>query len=74
MYLTSTFDTPSLIGAAFIAAAFVYLVDRRRWEKRTGGCPLPPGPSAKPLIGNILNVPLKGAWTVFTQYKQQYGV
>ncbi|KAI0919557.1 hypothetical protein AcV5_001591 [Taiwanofungus camphoratus] len=33
----------------------------------------PPGPPQKPLVGNILEVSPKGAWTRFTEYKEQYG-
>ncbi|KAM5543795.1 hypothetical protein V8D89_002412 [Ganoderma adspersum] len=33
----------------------------------------PPGPPARPLVGNILDVSPQGAWTKFTEYKSVYG-
>ncbi|EJF59311.1 cytochrome P450 [Dichomitus squalens LYAD-421 SS1] len=33
----------------------------------------PPGPPAKPLVGNILDVSPQGAWIKFTRYKEVYG-
>lgn len=33
----------------------------------------PPGPSALPVIGNILKVSPKGAWERFMEYKVKYG-
>ena len=34
----------------------------------------PPGPPAKPLVGNILDVSPQGAWIKFTQYQDVYGL
>ncbi|KJA22869.1 hypothetical protein HYPSUDRAFT_66825 [Hypholoma sublateritium FD-334 SS-4] len=35
--------------------------------------PLPPGPPARPVIGNILSFPPTGGWHVLTEYKKTYG-
>ncbi|OBZ74344.1 O-methylsterigmatocystin oxidoreductase [Grifola frondosa] len=33
----------------------------------------PPGPPAKPLLGNILTIPRNGAWTLFRRLHHEYG-
>nr|VWP02507.1 Arg-6 protein [Ganoderma boninense] len=49
--------------AAFVATSY-FGHSRRRY---------PPGPPARPLVGNILDVSPQGAWTKFTQYQAVYG-
>ena len=49
---------------AFVAVSF-FGSSKRRY---------PPGPPARPLVGNILDVSPQGAWTKFTEYKSKYGL
>ncbi|OBZ74404.1 O-methylsterigmatocystin oxidoreductase [Grifola frondosa] len=39
----------------------------------TGRMDFPPGPPARPIVGNILEVPSSGAWNLYTKLKPQYG-
>ncbi|KAK7461271.1 hypothetical protein VKT23_008447 [Stygiomarasmius scandens] len=63
-----------LLTAISLTLVLFYAILQRQLQK--GGSkehPLPPGPPAKPILGNILDVPVKGQWEKFTQYREQYG-
>ena len=62
-----SFDWYVVLGAGLVALVVVAFFGspKRRY---------PPGPPAKPLVGNILDVSPQGAWTKFTEYKAVYGL
>ena len=53
------------VGLVALVAVSVFGSSKRRY---------PPGPPARPLVGNILDVSPQGAWTKFTEYKSIYGL
>ncbi|THH21271.1 hypothetical protein EW146_g251 [Bondarzewia mesenterica] len=63
------------MGHIAIASLFLAILCIVTYRRRFAKLPqTPPGPPAKPLIGNIFQVPLAaGAWKDFTRYKEQYG-
>jgi hypothetical protein len=68
-----------LIGFACLASASVYLARVIRKRVAQGGpkgmhlSPLPPGPKPKPLIGNLLDIPLADTAKVFEGWRSLYG-
>lgn len=62
--LTTTF---AMIGAPFCLGFVVYLAFTRSTRK------YPPGPPARPLIGNLLTLSFSEAWHELTKYKAIYG-
>ncbi|KAJ6558171.1 cytochrome P450 [Mycena capillaripes] len=56
----------SLTSVTFI---LVYLVLNCRGDRRR----VPPGPSTRPIVGNILKLPSGAAWHTFLQWKKEYG-
>jgi hypothetical protein len=52
---------------------FLYLFVTLRDHRRRRGLPYPPGPPARPIIGNLLDVPMKSPWTVYTGMSKKYG-
>ncbi|KAJ6489644.1 cytochrome P450 [Mycena vitilis] len=61
------------IAVLFAALSVLWLFRRQKWQSRSKGFPLPPGPPSRPLIGNILNVSPKRPWFKLMEYKEQYG-
>ncbi|KAF7972024.1 hypothetical protein HWV62_19237 [Athelia sp. TMB] len=60
---------PLTVALVLLAAAAIYLVRARKRHS----APLPPGPSALPLIGNLWHVPLRHPWLAFTDWANTYG-
>ncbi|KAG6375607.1 cytochrome P450 [Boletus reticuloceps] len=56
------------IGLASLA---LYLIRRLIW--RSASLPLPPGPPAWPLIGNLLNFPMHAPYKTFGDMNNKYG-
>ena len=56
--------------AALLSLATIRAIRDRR---RRGGLPYPPGPRPLPIIGNILDIPLKYPWLKYTQLSKTYG-
>ncbi|KAN0082680.1 Cytochrome P450 [Tylopilus felleus] len=48
----------------------IYIVGRRKMRKQY---PLPPGPKPLPLIGNLLNIPLKNEAATYNAWVNKYG-
>ena len=61
------FFTLVALVSSIATAAYVYLFIGRR-EKH-----LPPGPPTLPVLGNIHQIPKKGAHFQFTEWAKQYG-
>ncbi|RDX45842.1 cytochrome P450 [Lentinus brumalis] len=51
----------------------VYLQYALSWRKRSRGRPLPPGPKALPIVGNIHNAPTSKPWVGYRDLCAQYG-
>ncbi|KAH0582171.1 hypothetical protein H2248_011822 [Termitomyces sp. 'cryptogamus'] len=66
--LNGSYTSALLILPVFIIA---YAVCRRTW--RVSPNVFPPGPPARPIIGNILHFKTRGAWTYLTELKDEYG-
>ncbi|KAF7346415.1 putative cytochrome P450 [Mycena sanguinolenta] len=66
-------DCSSLIPLA-LAAVLLWFSHKylSSWRRRRG-LPFPPGPSPRPLVGNLLDIPKKFAWLTYTKWRLQYG-
>ncbi|KAM5536638.1 hypothetical protein V8D89_009733 [Ganoderma adspersum] len=71
--LTTLFTPSALLGASLCALVLVYLRSRVAWNARSRGLPLPPGPKALPLLGNMFNWPKSYHWVAFRDMKTEYG-
>jgi len=62
-----------LLDLVFFSVVYI-LFKRLRFTGYQQALPLPPGPRAIPIVGNIFRVSLAvGAWKDLTRYKEQYG-
>ena len=52
---------------------FLYLLDHLRDRRRRGGLPYPPGPSTRPVIGNLLDIPKDLSWRMYADMSNKYG-
>lgn len=55
-----------------LAGLAVYLVNQLLSKKPLG--PLPPGPRAWPLLGNLLDMPTTREWETFAELGRKYGM
>jgi len=55
-------------AGAFAIATLVYVRSQRR-----SSLPFPPGPPAKFLLGNLLDMSPKAPWLKWTEWAQSYG-
>ncbi|KIK54688.1 hypothetical protein GYMLUDRAFT_99986 [Collybiopsis luxurians FD-317 M1] len=61
-----------LLTLAILAPFFFWYLFNHRSSRPTR-LPLPPGPPTVPIIGNILTIPTKGAWTYFSELHPIHG-
>lgn len=59
------------VFAAFLA--FTIYSYRNSGPKPPQGARLPPGPTGKPLVGNLPDIPPKHSWLKFKEWSDQYG-
>ncbi|KAK6422940.1 hypothetical protein LTR95_016609, partial [Oleoguttula sp. CCFEE 5521] len=62
-------NTLFLVGVALLFLTLVYALLTVGHRAKN----LPPGPPTGPLLGNLVQIPLKGAHFTFTQWAQKYG-
>ncbi|KAJ7843607.1 cytochrome P450 [Mycena olivaceomarginata] len=60
------------LGAAVTVASLVRIVLAIKFLFRSKG-PIPPGPPGLPFVGNIFQLPAKGQYLKFTEWKEKYG-
>ncbi|KAF9067149.1 cytochrome P450 [Rhodocollybia butyracea] len=65
--MISTSSTP-LVAAILSLAAILWYRNAQRYP-----APLPPGPKAYPLIGNIFDLPQSQLWSTFRKWADAYG-
>lgn len=56
----------------FCIIALICKIFKRR-TTNPGGFPLPPGPNATAIIGNLFDIPLLQPWITYTHWSKQYG-
>ena len=49
---------------------FKTYLDKRR---NPSGLPLPPGPTRLPILGNLLDVPVRTSWETYASWAKRYG-
>jgi hypothetical protein len=52
---------------------FLYLLPVLRDYRRRRGLPYPPGPPSRPIIGNLLDIPMDCPWTAYANMSKNYG-
>lgn len=62
-----------VVTAVVLVAVGLFLRSRIAWRSRTRGLPLPPGPRALPLLGNMFNMPSYKPWEAYRELAAQYG-
>lgn len=69
--MTIALSTPLLLALTSLLAVCGLLRSR---SKSKGTSPLPPGPRAIPLLGNILQLPLEHQHKTFAKWGQKFGM
>ncbi|KAI0340919.1 cytochrome P450 [Trametopsis cervina] len=66
-----------VFNSLFLATAglvVTFIIRRAKWNKRSRGLPLPPGPRGWPIIGNLLALPSEGQpWMVYRDWSYKHG-
>ena len=55
-----------ILGLCLVA----WYVTRRN---KLGGYPLPPGPKGFPIIGNLVDMPIRDEWVTFGKWSKDFG-
>ncbi|KIX01253.1 uncharacterized protein Z518_08978 [Rhinocladiella mackenziei CBS 650.93] len=63
----------SVIFVTFTIAVCAYFIFTPTSGKVPSGTQLPDGPSGKPIIDNLLDIPPRHSWFKFPQWSKQYG-
>ncbi|OCH91968.1 cytochrome P450 [Obba rivulosa] len=66
-------DPGGQLAIALLSLIVCYALRRYLHVSRTRILPYPPGPPARPIIGNIMDIGIPNAWLKMTEYKEQYG-
>ncbi|KAH9971625.1 cytochrome P450 [Russula compacta] len=65
---------PNITGVDYLVVSVsIYLLVVLWDHKRRRGLPYPPGPRPWPIIGNLLDVPSRYPWAVYTEMSKAYG-
>ncbi|KAJ7151718.1 cytochrome P450 [Mycena filopes] len=59
------------VSAVFVACIILSYLLMTVWRRDHGQ--FPPGPSTRPIVGNILKLPTGAAWHQFLSWKKEYG-
>ena len=43
-------------------------------RNKRGDYPLPPGPKGVPIIGNLLDIPIRDEWVTFGKWSKDFGL
>jgi hypothetical protein len=54
-------------------SCFLYLLVVFRDRRKRRGLPYPPGPPARPIIGNLLDFPQATPWKAYAEMSKKYG-
>lgn len=60
----------SFMLLAGVALSVLYV---RWWRKGASELPLPPGPSPRPVVGNLFDMSLQEMWLPATRWAKQFG-
>ncbi|KAI1794923.1 cytochrome P450 [Ganoderma leucocontextum] len=64
----------TIVASALVALLLVrYIQTMSHWRARTRGRPLPPGPKALPLVGNLFDMPKTAPWVGYRDLCAKYG-
>ncbi|RPD57200.1 CyP450 monooxygenase [Lentinus tigrinus ALCF2SS1-7] len=63
----------SLVFAALVTVILGFVRSRMRWNSRTRGRSLPPGPKGLSFFGNVLDLRTGRPWVVFNELREKYG-
>ena len=68
------FSSPSGLLFLAIIPFILYIRSMLRWKARSRGCPVPPGPTPLPIVGNMFNTPKYKTWVAFRKLSALYGM
>ncbi|KAF9647048.1 cytochrome P450 [Thelephora ganbajun] len=72
-FLSQPADAISSNRAVCLAAIAIGCITITRLTRQKSQLPLPPGPKALPIIGNLLDVPPTNAWKTFSEWSVKWG-